>query len=231
MADGPADVVLIDAFENTVKFGNALFRLGDFTLALLGLFLRFLEPLLFRGFLNLINTVGLCAIACFLPLLFGEFQGLNMFPIGLAILCLNTPICTLLSCDPDMEQAIRVLPGQAGRFCRRYCLFIFIVNGIVASIYLSSWQIIHGGIGLPHVGTVLLFAIQSAILSVILEWKHPIRGWKTESDLWHHPRKYLVPLAMLLMAAFVGTYPPVLGIWSAVLLMECGILLYWARRE
>lgn len=179
----------------------------------------------------LINTVGLCSIACFLPLLFGEFQGLNMFPIGLAILCLNTPICTLLSCDPDLEQAIRVLPGQAGRFCRRYCLFIFIVNGIVAGIYLGSWQIIHGGIGLVRVGTVLLFALQSAILSVILEWKHPIRGWKTESDLWHHPRKYLVPLAMLLMAAFVGTYPPVLRIWSAVLLMECGILLYTTRRE
>lgn len=80
----------------------------------------------------LINTVGLCAIACFLPLLFGEIQGLNLFPVGLAILCLNTPICTLLSCDPDLEQAIRVLPGQAGRFCRRYCLFIFIVNGMVA---------------------------------------------------------------------------------------------------
>ena len=173
----------------------------------------------------LINTVGLCGIACFLPLLFGEFQGLNMFPIGLAILCLNTPICTLLSCDPDFEQAIRVLPGQAGRFCRRYCLFIFIVNGIVAGIYLGSWQ------KLAHVGMVLLFAIQSAILSVILEWKHPIRGWKTESDLWHHPRKYIVPLAMLLIAAFVGTYPPVLGIWSAVLLMECGILLYTTRRE
>lgn len=179
----------------------------------------------------LINTVGLCAIACFLPLLFGEFQGLNLFPIGLAILCLNTPICTLLSCDPDLEQAIRVLPGQAGRFCRRYCLFIFIVNGIVAGIYLSSWQIIHGGIGLAHAGTVLLFALQSAILSVILEWKHPIRGWKTESDLWHHPRKYLVPLAMLLMAAFVGIYPLVLGIWSAVLLIECGILLYTTRRD
>lgn len=179
----------------------------------------------------LINTVGLCAIACFLPLLFGEFQGLNMFPIGLAILCLNTPICTLLSCDPDLEQAIRVLPGQASRFCRRYCLFIFIVNGIVAGIYLGSWQIIHGGIGLARVGAVLLFALQSAILSVILEWKHPIRGWKTESDLWHHPRKYLVPLAMLLIAALVGTYPKIFGIWSAVLLMECGILLYTTRRE
>ena len=77
----------------------------------------------------LINTVGLCAIACFLPLLFGEFQGLNMFPIGLAILCLNTPICTLLSCDPDLEQAIRMLPGQAGRFLPK-----------VLSVYLCSQQ-------------------------------------------------------------------------------------------
>ena len=178
----------------------------------------------------LINTVGLCAIACFLPLLFGEFQGLYVFPIGLAILCLNTPICTLLSCDPDLEQAIRVLPEQSGRFCRRYCLFIFFVNGIIASIYLCSWQIINGGVGFAHVITLLLFALQSAIFSVILEWRHPIRGWKTESDLWHHPRKYIVPLIMLLLAALVGAWMSLLSIWSAVLLIECGILLYTTRR-
>ena len=178
----------------------------------------------------LVNTVGLCAIACFLPLLFGQFQGLNMFPLGLAILCLNTPICTLLSCDPDLEQAIRVLPGQAGRFCRRYCLFIFTVNGIVACIYLCSWQFINGRIGLADLGIVVLFALQSAILSVILEWKYPLRNWKTESDLWHHPRKYLVPLVMLLLAVFVATWTVILWIWSAVLLMECCILLYVTRR-
>lgn len=50
MADCTADVVLINALENTVKFGNALFRLGDFTLALLCLFLRFLKTLLSRRF-------------------------------------------------------------------------------------------------------------------------------------------------------------------------------------
>lgn len=178
----------------------------------------------------LINTVGLCAIACFLPLLFGEFQGLNMFPLGLAILCLNTPICTLLSCDPDLEQAIRVLPGQAGRFCGRYCLFIFTVNGIVACVYLCSWQFINGRIGLADLGIVVLFALQSAILSVILEWKYPLRNWKTESDLWHHPRKYLVPLVMLLLAVFVATWTVILWIWFAVLLLECCILLYVTRR-
>lgn len=178
----------------------------------------------------LVNTVGLCAIACFLPLLFGEFQGLNMFPLGLAILCLNTPICTLLSCDPDLEQAVRVLPGQSGRFCRRYCLFIFAVNGMIASIYLCSWRFINGGIGPADVGSVALFALQSAILSVILEWKYPIHNWKTESDLWHHPRKYLVPLIMLLLATFVGTWTVILWIWTAVLLIECCILLYVTRR-
>ena len=178
----------------------------------------------------LINTVGLCGIACFLPLLFGGFQGLDMFPIGLAILCLNTPICTLLSCDPDLEQAIRMLPGQAGRFCRKYCLFIFTVNSIVASIYLCSWQIVNSGLNFAHVGTLLMFALQSAILSVILEWKHPIRDWKTESDLWHHPRKYLVPLIMLLVAAFVGTWSLALWICAAVLLTECCVLLFVTRR-
>lgn len=178
----------------------------------------------------LINTAGLCGIACLLPLLFGEFQGMNMFSFGLAILCLNTPICTLLSCDPDLEQAIRMLPGQTGRFCQKYCMFIFSVNGLVSGIYLCSWQIINGGICFVHVGTLLLFALQSAILSVILEWKHPIHGWKTESDLWHHPRKYFVPLIMMIIAAFVSTHTLVLWIWSAILLMECCVLLLTARK-
>ena len=114
------------------------------------------------------------------------------------------PVCTLLSCDPDLEQAVRVLPGQAGRFSRSYCLFIFAVNGIVDSIYLLSWQVMGGGLGLFDVGMGILFALLSAVLSAILEWKRPIRGWKTESDLWHHPRKYLVPMIMLLIAGLIG---------------------------
>ena len=34
-------------------------------------------------------------------------------PLGLAVLCLNTSICILLSCDPGLEQAVRTLPEQA----------------------------------------------------------------------------------------------------------------------
>ena len=79
------------------------------------------------------------------------------------------------------------------------------------------------------VWTAILLAVQSAILSVVLEWVRPIRNWKTESDLWHHPRKYLVPLVMLLLAAFVGTWTITIWILSAVLLVECCVLLYLTR--
>ena len=41
MTDCAADVILINALENAVEFGNALFRLGNFTLAPLGLFFFF----------------------------------------------------------------------------------------------------------------------------------------------------------------------------------------------
>lgn len=177
-----------------------------------------------------INTLGLCGAACFLPLLLREFQGLNVLPLGLAILCLNTPVCTLLSCDSDLEQAIRVLPGQADRFCRKYCLFIFAVNGFVGCIYLCSWQLVGGGINVVDICTAILFALQSAILSVILEWIRPIRNWKTESDLWHHPRKYFVPLVMLLLAIVIGTWEIVIWLLAVGVLIECCVLLCITRR-
>jgi hypothetical protein len=46
----------------------------------------------------------------------------------------------------------------------------------------------------------VLFAILSAVLTVTLEIKFPLLDWKVESDLWHHPRKYVVPGIMLLLA-------------------------------
>lgn len=154
------------------------------------------------------NTAGLCVIAAVMPLILGQFDGLNMLPLGFAILCLNTPICILLSCDPDLEQAVRTLPEQARRFCARYLLFIFAVNIAVDGVNLISWQMRYGCVGGSDIAAALLIALQSAILSVLLEWFCPIRHWKTESDLWHHPRKYIVPLIMMLIAGLIGMCCP-----------------------
>ena len=178
----------------------------------------------------LINTGGLCVVGGILPMILGQFEGLNVMPLGFAILCLNTPICILLSCDPDLEQAVRVLPGQAGRFCARYSFFIISVNMTVSSVYLISWQIQHGGVGGMEIMAAVLISLQSAILSVLLEWFRPIRNWKIETDLWHHPRKYVVPFIMMLMAGFIGMWLVSIWVLLCIVMAEVLSLLFITRR-
>lgn len=151
----------------------------------------------------LVNTVVMWGVGCVLPVFLGQMDGLSVMPIGFAILSLNTPICILLSCDPALEQAVRFLPGQKRLFCIPYCLFIFLCNMTADVIFLCSWQIQIGGVSGAMVLTAVFFALQSAVGSVMLEWFCPIRGWKIENDLWHHPRKYIVPAAMLLIAGLL----------------------------
>lgn len=178
----------------------------------------------------LMNTAGLCVLGGMLPVILPRFEGANVMPLGFAILCLNTPICILLSCDPGLEQAVRVLPGQAGRFCIRYSFFIFLVNMTVSSVYLVVWQIQHGGVGGMEIMAAVLIALQSAFLSVLLEWFHPVRNWKIESDLWHHPRKYIVPLIMLPVAGLIGMWPVSIWVLLCIVIAELLSLTFITRR-
>lgn len=178
----------------------------------------------------LMNTAVMWCVACVLPVFLGQMENLFVVPIGFAILSLNTPICILLSCDPALEQAVRFLPGQKKAFCVPYCLFIFLCNMVVDSIFLCSWQIQIGGVTGLMIAAAVFFALQSAVCSVLLEWFYPIRGWKIESDLWHHPRKYIVPAAMLLLAGIVGTVPLITFLLIILLLIEIAVLLFQCRR-
>lgn len=174
----------------------------------------------------LVNTVIMWCVACVLPVFFGKKEGLFLVPVGFAVLSLNTPVCILLSSDPALGQAVRFLPGQKKAFCIPYCLFIFLCNLAADIIFLCSWQLCNGGVTAWMAAAAMLFALQSAVFSVLLEWFYPIRGWKLESDLWHHPRKYIVPVAMLLLAGAVGTLPMMLPVLMALLAAEAAILLF-----
>nr|WP_300833695.1 hypothetical protein [uncultured Acetatifactor sp.] len=179
----------------------------------------------------LANTAVMWGVAVVLLYFLGEMAGLDAMPIGFAILCLNTPVCILLSCDRDLEQAVRFLPGQRRAFCIPYCLFLFGCNMAANGIYLCSWQIQKGSVAAPMVAGALFFALQSAILSVLLEWLCPIRDWKIESDLWHHPRKYVVPAGMLLLAGGVGAWPMLLTVLWGLLAGEAAVLLWICLRR
>ena len=173
----------------------------------------------------LLNTAVMWCVALVLPYFLREMAGLSVVPVGFAILSLNTPICILLSCDPDLEQAVRFLPGQKGCFCIPYCLFIFLCNMAADIIFLLSWKIQNGSVTAQMIAGAVFFALQSAVLSVLLEWFYSIRGFKIESDLWHHPRKYVVPVAMLLLAGAVSSCPVLLPVLLALLAVEVTVLL------
>lgn len=171
------------------------------------------------------NTVIMWCAACVLPLFFRQMDSLFVIPLGFAVLSLNTPVCILLSCDRDLEQAVRFLPGQKKTFCIPYCLFIFLCNITADVFFLCSWQIQIGGITVQMIAAAVFFAMQSAVFSVLLEWFYPVRGWKIESDLWHHPRKYVVPAVMLLLAGVVGTLPMIVFLLILLLVVEIAVLL------
>lgn len=155
----------------------------------------------------LTNSLFFWIIACVLPTFFKTIltENAGMFvPMGFAILCMNTPICILLSSDPELEQAVRMLPGQNRTFFVPYCTFIFVCNLIANSIFLVSLQLQLGNVTVLLIVIAILFAALSAIGSVLLEYYVPIRGWKIENELWHHPRKYVVPAIMIILAGLIG---------------------------
>lgn len=174
---------------------------------------------------HLANTAVMWGVAVVLPHFLGEMAGLSVAYIGFAVLTLNTPICILLSCDRDLERAVRFLPGQERAFGIPYCLFIFACNMTADVIFLCSWQIQNGGVTIWMIAGAVFFALQSAVLSVLLEWTHPIRDWKIESDLWHHPRKYIVPVVMLLLAGAVAAWPVLLPVLLVLLAAEIAVLV------
>lgn len=156
------------------------------------------------------NTAALWAVACVLPAFLGRIEGLDVMPMGFALLTLNTPLCVVLSADPALERAVQSLPGQKRAFFVPYGLFIFLCTMTAEGIYLASWQVQNGGVTGWQALTAFWFAAQGAAGSALLERYCPICGWKTENDLWHHPRKLIVPAALLLAAVAIGSVPGIM---------------------
>ena len=178
----------------------------------------------------LMNTAILWCAACVLPSFLGQIERWFVIPMGFAVLSLNTPLCILLSCDPALEQAVRFLPDGKKRFCIPYCLFLFLCNLASDGLYLGSFWLQKGGVTFGMIAAAVVFALQSAVLSVLLEWFYPLRGWKIESDLWHHPRKYAVPAVMLFLAGAVGTAPGILPVLMILPAVFCIISVMTGKR-
>lgn len=170
-----------------------------------------------------LNTAGLWAGVCLLPLALAPASGRELLPVTLALCGLNTPAATLFSRDPALAQALGVLPGGGRRFWRGYVGFLAGLYGAALVLCLGAWQLAWGAVGPADLAAVPLLALEGALLAAALERWRPLRRWKTESDLWHHPRKYLVPLALLPLALAGVGRPVVLCLWAGALALQVAL--------
>lgn len=185
------------------------------------LMLRYFLRHLFTHRNYLVNTAGLWLVAAAMPFFFASFaREIFVAPLGFAILTLNTPLSVLLSADPTLDRAVRMLPGSVRLFCLPYVVLLAGANLLADSVFLISWTLTIGSITPQMLAAALFIALQSALAAVWLEWQHPLKNWRSESDLWHHPRKYLVPAVMLLLAAAIGSWPQMLSLCWIVLAAE-----------
>ncbi len=173
----------------------------------------------------LVNSAVMIVCACVFPVFFAQNHLESAYPVGFAIVLMNTPLCILLSCSPQTEQAVRILPGQMRAFCIPYCLFLFLSNLIPSALYATFCIIFLGVSPLTAYPAALFFSLHGAIISVALEWFTPIRDWKTETDLWHHPRKYVMPACMALLSSVLAMIPEAVYVLLGLLALEISVLL------
>ncbi len=178
----------------------------------------------------LVNSGIMIVCACIFPPYFKQFGMDFAYPLGFAVVLVNTPLGILLSCSPATEQTVHTLPGQKRTFCVPYCMFLFFSNMIPTMLYAAVSCILCDCSPAIMFPAALFFSMQGAILSVILEWFFPIRGWKQETDLWHHPRKYVMPASMAIVAGLVATFPIVVYGLLLFLAAEIIVLLVMIRK-
>lgn len=174
-----------------------------------------------------INTIAVWCVAFALPLMLGRIEGVSVLAMGFAILSINTPAGMQLSRDRALERSVRMLPGQARRFAVPYVRWLLGMNLIANAIYLAGWASQTGGVTGRSALLAACFALQSALGTAALDWFFPIKAWKLESDLWHHPRKYIVPACMLLLAGAIEGMPCMAYIWMVGLAAQ---IVWLARR-
>ena len=124
--------------------------------------------------------------------------------IGFAILSVNTPLYILISCDKDLEKGIRTLPGGGKTFLLPYGAFIFTYICTAYTVFLVSWNIKYSQVDARVIALGVILAVIGTIVATALEYYCPITKWENETDLWHHPRKYIVPVVVLLLGGLLG---------------------------
>ncbi len=147
----------------------------------------------------LLNMVVMWAFGCVLAYMFAQTGFPAAAVLGMAVVCINTPLGIVLSSDKALYRHIRFLPRQAVAVFIPYALVVSLAATLACGLYLATWQVLTGSISTVLIVAAIVAIIVVGPLTVFLELRFPLLNWTVTSDLWHHPRKYIVPATMVVL--------------------------------
>ena len=151
----------------------------------------------------LVSTLFITGFGCFFAIMM-EKQGFPMgCGIGLAFVSLNSPLATVVSSSRSLERKLKALPGKTVNFFVPYAAVVFCFDILIFAVFLTVYSLAGGAIDFRAFIAAGLFAVESAVCTALLEDHFPITKWKAEPDLWRNPRKYILPLILVLEAGLI----------------------------
>ena len=167
------------------------------------LILRYTIRYLLANKTYIISMLGIIGFGCFFAIMIEKQGGPAGCGFGLAFASLNTPLATIVSANRGLNQKLNALPDKTNRFFVPYAAVLFGCNILIYTLFLCIYFVFGGQIGIRVLLTAVLFAAESAVFVAFLEDRFTITEWKTEPDLWHNPRKYILPVILVLEAALI----------------------------
>lgn len=212
---GENDWVLLTSFISLAMAGIIYFKSNPYDFLQLPVFHKHQTFLargnfityLFRYFIfhknYVINSLFIVALAVFLPFMFLNMEMGTFYLLGLGILSINTPLSILFSSNRTLLDKVKSLPNQQRKMIVPYFLFLLVWNCISSMIYLFISKILGQPFGAENGLLALSLIVINSAGVVLLEWYFPIKNWQVESDLWHHPRKYIMPSILMALIMLV----------------------------
>ncbi len=147
----------------------------------------------------LVNGLGVAAIAAVF-VASSWSSGLHL-PLAYALLAVNAPLSTLISAEPDLRRQLAML-GHPASIDRQYAATVAGLLGPVNALASVGYAL------LGATNVVALVALPLAVTAVegvaipLLERAFPLQV-PGPREAWRHPRKYLLPVALVLVLGWV----------------------------
>lgn len=148
----------------------------------------------------LINPSAMLAFASFIVYQFNSMGFNDGIVIALALITFNTPLAIIVSSNKSLHKKLNSTPNTIKNFYLPYGFVVFAFNIIFSALLIIISFLLGSQINIKTIIAAAIFPIQNRII-VLLEYNYPILNWHVETDLWHNPRKYIIPLTLIFEAA------------------------------